>query len=158
LEQAGYGRIVSFEPVRGGCINHGSRIQTSTGANFFLKTNLKAPADMFAREAEGLAALRQPGGPRIPQAHVWGEDFILLEYLHPAAPMPGFWVDFGHALARLHGYTNTQFGFENNNYLGSTPQLNPWTSDGFIFLASGVCSTRPTWLQKLACFRQQMAG
>jgi fructosamine-3-kinase len=35
----------------------------------------------------------------------------------------------------MHSHTNTRFGFEHNNYIGSTEQPNPWTDDGHKFFA-----------------------
>jgi hypothetical protein len=35
--------------------------------------------------------------------------------------------------AALHNCRAPQFGFHHDNYIGSTPQPNPWTSDGFEF-------------------------
>ena len=39
----------------------------------------------------------------------------------------------GRKLAALHNHTNAQFGFEHDNYIGSTPQPNTWTEDGYAF-------------------------
>jgi protein-ribulosamine 3-kinase len=139
LMQNGYGEVVSSRPVGGGCINNGERLHTSSGRSFFLKSNLHAPADMFAREAEGLDALRAPGGKprkdgmRLPQPYVWNADYLLLEDLAPSLPKRGYWTDFGRRLADLHNHTNQRFGFPHTNYLGSTPQPNPWTEDGWAF-------------------------
>jgi fructosamine-3-kinase len=90
---------------------------------------------MFPREAEGLRALVVEGGPRLPSALLAGADFLLLEDLRPAAPAKGYWENFGRQLARLHGHTADTFGFEHENFLGTTPQPNPPTPDGFEFFA-----------------------
>ena len=133
--QAGFGELRRADPVGGGCINQGRRLHTSTGATFFLKSNAQAPADMFACEAAGLRALAVPAGPRVPQVHLVGADFILLEDLRPAAPQPDYWEQFGRRLAALHNQQSERFGFEGDNYIGSTPQPNPWTADGYTFFA-----------------------
>lgn len=135
LEEQGHGGVQSRQPVSGGCINNGARLRTESGASFFLKTNNNVPEDMFQREAEGLAALRAAGGPRIPEAYLWAEEFLLLEDLAPAAKAPDFWERLGRELAALHKRTSDKFGFEHDNYLGSTPQPNPLTSDGYEFFA-----------------------
>lgn len=133
LEEHGYGVVTSARPVGGGCINNGSQLRTSSGQTFFLKTNHSAPADMFAREAEGLEALRVEEGPRVPQPYLFGPDFLLLEDLAPAGRQAGYWSVFGQKLAALHSHVNASFGFAHDNYIGSTPQPNPWTEDGFTF-------------------------
>jgi len=133
LLENNHGATVSSKPVGGGCINNGSLLTTDQGKQFFLKINLHTPADMFAREVEGLLALRVDGGPRVPRPFHHGPDFLLLEDLNPAPRCSTYWRDFGRQLAALHNHINGQFGFEHDNYIGSTPQPNPWTADGYEF-------------------------
>lgn len=135
LVERGYGRVRATRPVGGGCISHGRIVETDRGKTFFLKTNAHTPQDMFAREAEGLLALVVPGGPRVPQPYLYGIDFILMEDLQPAPPARDYWPAFGRQLAALHDHTADRFGFEHDNYIGSTPQPNPWTEDGYEFFA-----------------------
>lgn len=135
LDMQGYGEVVSAEAVAGGCISNGVRIKTSQGGRFFLKTNSETPEDMFGREAEGLEALRAAGELRVPQAHLHGADFLLLEDLAPASRSREYWTTFGQQLAGLHNHTDERFGFEHDNYIGSTPQPNTWTDDGYAFFA-----------------------
>ncbi len=135
LAAHGYGAVRAVHSVGGGCINHGARLRTHRGKTFFLKTNPAAPPDMFAREAEGLEALRVPDGLRVPQPYVWGADFLLMEDLAPASPRRDFWEALGRGLAALHNHTAPAFGFAHDNYIGSTPQPNPWTDDGYAFFA-----------------------
>lgn len=127
--------LVGIQPVGGGCINNGARLRTTSGATFFLKTNRQAPADMFAREAEGLQALIAGNGPRLPRPILWGAGFLLLEDLAPAGRRHDYWQSFGRQLAALHQNTLPRFGFDHDNYIGSTPQPNPWTEDGYVFFA-----------------------
>jgi len=133
LSSQGFGPVISALPVPGGCINHGQRLVASSGHSFFLKTNPQAPPGMFEREAEGLLALHVPDGPRIPKAYLAGRDFFLLEDLKPASPVHDYWSKLGVQLAALHRQTGQGFGFSQANYLGSTPQPNPWTTDGAAF-------------------------
>lgn len=90
---------------------------------------------MFAREAEGLQALHTEDGPRVPEAYLDGPDFLLLEDLAPAPRRADYWETFGRQLAALHNHTRAQYGFANDNYIGSTPQPNDWLADGFAFFA-----------------------
>jgi fructosamine-3-kinase len=130
-----FGQVTRVRPVGGGCINHGARLETESVQSFFLKSNTSAPADMFRREAEGLQALCVPGGPRVPRPLLVGEDFLLLEDLAPAPPQPSYAESLGRQLAALHAHVSGRFGFAADNYLGSTPQPNPWTADGHAFFA-----------------------
>jgi fructosamine-3-kinase len=132
----GWGNITQMQPVAGGCINDGRILRTAAGPPLFLKLNLTAPPDMFQREAEGLAAIGAvAGAPRVPAVYCAGEGFLLLEYLTAAPPAPDSWPVLGQQLARLHGATQPRFGFDHDNYIGATPQPNPWTADGHHFFA-----------------------
>lgn len=133
LTQQGYGSVDSSRGVGGGCINNGVRLLTSSGEQFFLKTNQSCPPDMFACEVAGLEALQVPGGPRVPKPLLHGPDFLLMEDLAPTRPGVDYWEIFGRQMATLHQKTHTMFGFESDNYIGSTPQPNPWTQDGYQF-------------------------
>ncbi len=133
LQEQGYGDMLDSRPVGGGCINNGARLQTASGLSFFLKTNSNAPADMFAREFEGLQALQFDNGLRVPQPFLHGPHFLLLEDLDPGVRPKDYWPVFGRQLAALHSHTQDRFGFAHDNYIGSTPQPNPWTEDGYHF-------------------------
>jgi protein-ribulosamine 3-kinase len=135
LAEHAYGAITAHQPVAGGCINQGARLRTQTGHSFFLKTNAHCPPDMFEREAEGLAALAVPGGPIIPRPLLAGPDFLLLEDLCPFPAVQDYWSLLGQQLATLHNFTSDQFGFDHDNYIGSTPQPNSRTDDGYCFFA-----------------------
>ncbi len=135
LAGGGQGQVVEFRPVAGGCINQGAILRTNGGPSFFLKQNAAAPEAMFRREADGLRALVVEGGPRLPAPLLAGPNFLLLEDLRPAAPAPGYWETFGRQLARLHNHTADTFGFQHDNFLGTTLQPNPPTVDGFEFFA-----------------------
>lgn len=134
-QENGLGAVQETRRVAGGCINNGVTLQTSSGRSLFLKTNRDAPADMFPREAEGLQALQAGRGPRVPEVLLARGTFLLLEDLQPGRKSGSYWVDFGRQLAALHQTTHNRFGFENDNYIGSTPQPNPWTADGYTFFA-----------------------
>jgi len=131
----GWGTITDALPLGGGCIHRSFRLKTDDGHGLFLKVNDDVPADLFEREAQGLTALMVDGGPRVPQPHLWGGSFLLLEDLSPAAEQAGTWERLGRELAHLHGHTSRRFGFDHDNYLGLTPQPNPWTEDGREFFA-----------------------
>lgn len=130
-----YGSIQSSKSVSGGCINNGLILKTGSGITFFLKTNQNAPPDMFAREAEGLHALAVPDGPTVPKPYLHSANFILMQDLQPAGRRGDYWADFGRRLATLHNQTCAEFGFEHDNYIGSTPQPNSCTEDGYAFFA-----------------------
>jgi protein-ribulosamine 3-kinase len=135
LKDNGFGEVSSASPVAGGCISNGVILRTGSGQSFFLKVNPSAPQDMFEREAEGLVALRVQDGPRLPNPYCFGKDFLLLEDLSPCQRRKGYWSEFGRRLATLHNQNGPHFGFPHDNYIGSTPQPNPWTANGYDFFA-----------------------
>lgn len=135
LATQGYGEVTQSQGIAGGCINNGARLRTTTGTRFFLKTNRNCPPDMFVREVTGLKALKVTGGPRVPEPYLHGENFLLMEDLAPAPKKAGYWETFGEQMAAMHLHTHARFGFEEDNYIGSTPQPNPWTADGYAYFA-----------------------
>lgn len=134
-EKNGWGQIIATQPVAGGCINNGMRLTTSSGGSIFLKINPNVPADFFEKESVGLRVLNVPGGPRVPKVYLSGAHYLLLEDLQPAPRRRDYWQQFGQQLAALHNVTNPQFGFQHNNYIGTTLQINSWTTDGYTFFA-----------------------
>lgn len=130
-----WGAVVAAQPVGGGCINNATRIETEHGPLALLKTNPTAPPDMFAREADGLRALSVDGGPRVPAVYAVAPDWILLEFIESAPRRSIHAETLGVQLAALHSVTNNRFGFEHDNYIGSTPQPNGWMEDGHAFFA-----------------------
>ena len=125
------GRVV---PIRGGCINHGAWLVTDADESFFLKWNAHAPAGMFTAEADGLRALARgaAGALRVPEVIAHGEEpaFLLLEYVEPGQPGPGYAERLGAGLAALHragarGPDDcARWGWPRDNFIGSLPQAN----------------------------------
>lgn len=155
LSANGYGEVKQLQPVGGGCINNGARLQTKQGKTFFLKTNHHAPPELFAREAEGLQALRSANVPRVPDAYLYGLNFILLEDLAPGSRRADYWETFGRQLAALHHHTKEQFGFDHDNYLGSTQQPNGWMTDGYAFFAKRRLIFQAKLAQRNGLFTEQ---
>ncbi len=111
--------------VGGGCINQASRIRYGD-TDYFVKLNDTRQLDMFAAEAAGLDALRQCGQLRIPAPVCSGNDaqsaWLVMEYL----PLGGRGDAraLGEGLAAMHRITQHRFGWERDNTIGSTPQIN----------------------------------
>lgn len=135
LNEHSFGQVDSQQSVPGGCINQGAILKTNRGRSVFIKQNQHTPGDMFRREAEGLRALRTDKGPRIPEAYAHGRDFLLLEDLSPAPAAKDYWEKLGNQLAHVHRQTSPKFGFDHDNYIGSTPQPNSRHTDGYAFFA-----------------------
>jgi fructosamine-3-kinase len=121
--------IDSSEAVSGGCIHNCYRVSVGSRLRF-LKLNEAPCAEAFAAEADGLDALRA-SGMRAPEplAHgVAGEQaYLLLEYLE--LNNKGDFAALGRMLAQAHRTPGARFGWERDNYIGATPQVNGWCDD-----------------------------
>lgn len=119
--------------VGGGCINQGYRVSDGT-QTFFVKLNRADQLEMFEAEAIGLQQMREAQAIRIPKPICTGisgsSAYIVLEWLDLGRGSSQAWVDMGRNLARMHQYQkSTAFGWERNNTIGSTPQINSWTAN-----------------------------
>ncbi|MFW5741778.1 MAG: fructosamine kinase family protein [Spirochaetota bacterium] len=123
--------VASERPVGGGCIADGRRVTLTDGRSFFVKQSDSLPPGIFASEARGLEALASERGPRVPRVEAYSAadsgGFIVLEWIEPGEQGPGFAESFGRRLAALHAERRVErFGFDQDNYIGSTPQPNGW--------------------------------
>jgi fructosamine-3-kinase len=117
-------KIISCNSVSGGCINNAEIIITKTGKTFFIKSNNSYEKDMFLKEANGLRELAKANTIRIPEVIYAANNFIIIENINPRMKSKSFWEKFGRDFARLHKFTAERYGYYEDNYIGSTPQLN----------------------------------
>ncbi len=114
-------------PVGGGCINAAWRVSTDE-RDFFLKLNDPNHVDMFAAEADALAALDVANALRVPTPVGYGRcdagAYLLLEWIDLGTATGDSQARLGDGLARLHDAADTQFGWHRDNTIGSTPQRN----------------------------------
>ena len=100
---------------------------------FFVKLQTASRRDLFAAEADGLAALgahlRVPGV--IVTGIAEGRAYLVLEALDLAAT--GDAAALGVALAALHRAPQARFGWTRDNWIGATPQPNAWRDDWLAF-------------------------
>jgi fructosamine-3-kinase len=124
--------VEKIRQVYGGDINETFVLSTSSG-KFFLKVNSRTYQDMFEKEFNGLQALQQADTIHIPQPILDGSFnstiFLIMEYLEKGTPSNNFWEKFAKGLAGVHRKTQSQFGFKENNYIGSLAQQNNLTDD-----------------------------
>lgn len=121
-------QITGVRPVGGGSINRAYRLQTD-GDVFFLKVNsASAYPGMFEAEQLGLQLLKAhfPSGVPLPLAvdQTGDETWLLMNWVESGGPRDEFWTEFGASLAAMHQHTQSQFGLDHNNYIGSLPQSN----------------------------------
>jgi fructosamine-3-kinase len=114
--------------VGGGSINDARKIDTTSGS-FFAKINSdEAYPGMFEAEAKGLVFLKENSSFNIPiplgTGVTEGVQWILMENINRAVKSEDYWEKFGQRLAEMHRHSNSHFGFDGDNYLGSLRQLN----------------------------------
>jgi fructosamine-3-kinase len=125
--------------VSGGCINQGYSV-TGDGLTYFVKINHASQIEMFAVEADGLKEMLATQTIKVPQPICWGttgnSSYLVLEWLEFARGTTQSWQEMGRKLAAMHQVKGpSQFGWERNNTIGSTPQINNWMSNWADFFA-----------------------
>lgn len=125
-------------PVHGGDINTAFRLSDSH-RTFFVKTNLVARQGMFEAEAAGLAEILSTQTLRSPRPICSGSTgkyaFLVLEYLELHGRRND--AEMGRQLANMHRCKHAsqaaRFGWQRDNTIGSTPQINTWSNDWLTF-------------------------
>jgi fructosamine-3-kinase len=125
--------------VSGGCINQGYKV-TGNGKSYFVKINQASKVEMFAAEGLGLEQMLATHTIRVPQPICWGmadsSSYLVLEWLEFGEGNSQSWEEMGRKLAAMHKAGGaSQFGWERNNTIGSTPQINTWTGNWADFFA-----------------------
>ncbi|XP_050387562.1 LOW QUALITY PROTEIN: protein-ribulosamine 3-kinase, chloroplastic [Argentina anserina] len=138
LKEGNASEIIRISPIGGGCINRASRYDTDAGS-FSVKTNRSIGSSMFEGEALGLGAMYKTGSIRVPKPFKVGPlptggSYIIMEFIDFGLSRRNQ-SDLGRKLAEMHktGKSEKGFGFEVDNTIGSTPQINTWSSDWIQF-------------------------
>ncbi|MDG4808159.1 fructosamine kinase family protein [Micromonospora sp. WMMD1120] len=137
LRRSGMRDVVAVRPATGGLAALAGIATRRNAPPVFVKALADMPDDdVFAAEADGLAALRERGGVATPDVLLANREVLVLSVLRPRPTGETFWEEFAHALARLHlGTTHPRFGWHRDNWLGRRRQINTWADDGFAFFA-----------------------
>lgn len=132
--------LKSRRAVGGGCINQGYAV-SDDNRTYFVKLNQASQVAMFEAEALGLQQMLETATIRVPKPIAWGvasgSAYIVLEWLELGRGGNNqLWEQMGRQLAALHSHSSSKaFGWEQNNTIGSTPQINTWTADWAEFYA-----------------------
>src|SRR5690554_170963 len=121
-------KIVASKPVSGGSISSAYRLDTAT-RSYFLKVNHgPAALKMFHAEQKGLQAIEDTGTISVPRMHLVdsanGQAFLLMDHVESKRPDAGDYQRLGRGLAQLHQTVHSEFGFRDDNFIGSLPQSN----------------------------------
>ncbi|MFL5753009.1 MAG: fructosamine kinase family protein [Bacteroidia bacterium] len=119
---------VNVEQIHGGSIN--TVYSFCYGAAKFLvkiNENERFP-QLFEKEAAGLSLMAQASALVVPKVILYNStekfQFLVLEYLEERTPSEMYWERLGKGLALMHKVSNTSFGLDQDNYIGSISQLN----------------------------------
>jgi fructosamine-3-kinase len=129
--------IDSIHHVGGGSINNTLQIKTNSG-NYFIKWNFAEMfPEMFKKEVAGLRILKETSEIMVPGVVLQNDfekySYLILKFIESARPQKDFWINFGYSMAKLHRHTNSYFGLDHNNYIGSLPQNNRLHGDWVSF-------------------------
>lgn len=108
--------------------------------NYFIKLNDKSRLQQFESEAYSLEQIKQLNVMACPNVVTTGttldKSFLVLEYLPFNHASNQNWYQFGKQLATMHKQSSHgQFGWQHDNYIGTTPQPNSWQSNWRTFFA-----------------------
>jgi fructosamine-3-kinase len=132
-------KVERCRSVSGGCINQGYALSNNT-STYFVKINQASQVNMFEAEALGLKQMQATKTVRVPVPICWGvadnASYLALEWLEFGSETAKTSEEMGRKLAAMHRVGSaSQFGWERNNTIGSTPQINTWTENWANFFA-----------------------
>ncbi len=109
-------------------------------SRFFVKVNDAEKLPQLEAEADGLTHLLAANVIRVPKVictgTVSGKAFLVLEHLRLQSDSQQNWRLLGEKLAELHQHNGQEmYGWQSDNYIGPTPQLNPWHKKWNLFFA-----------------------
>jgi len=116
--------VKKSESLSGGCISNAYKVTFEDDTSFLIKINEHSPTDMFIKEAHGLKELQRANAIKVPEVILYDEGFVLLEFITSVTKKKNFFEQFGRKFALLHKFKADEFGFYEDNYIGSTPQIN----------------------------------
>ncbi|MDG2423796.1 MAG: fructosamine kinase family protein [Phycisphaerales bacterium] len=127
--------------LAGGCIHDVQRIEFENHKPLVAKSSAGQVGLVQLRtEAVGLNALSAKAGDDLQIPEVIGlyesdhGNVLLMEWLAPGAASHEGWKTLGRALAQMHeSNIGAQYGFEHDNFIGGTPQINTWQDDWVEF-------------------------
>ncbi len=120
----------------GGCINETYCVADGKQC-FFVKLNSADKLSMFEAEAAGLNAIINSHTLRAPTPICWNKNdsyaWLVLEYLEINNASRNDAAALGAKLAVMHQHCSSQYGWECNNTIGDTTQINTTSFDWVEF-------------------------
>lgn len=133
-------KIEDKQILSGGDISQAYRVSQGT-KQYFVKVNEAAFIENFNCEAASLASIAKTQSIDVPKVIAAADSkahaYLILEYI-PFIDAPGSdsWYQAGINLAKMHQVSSQpMFGYEDNNFIGHTPQYNRWNNNWAHFFA-----------------------
>ncbi|MBI9106372.1 MAG: fructosamine kinase family protein [Spirochaetales bacterium] len=123
-------KILESRPVGGGCIGSCFRVRTKV-REYFVKFYSKPGVSV--KEAHGLKELSISRTVKVPELINYDEQFLVLGFINQAPRADDFQTRLAGNLAALHKTISSEYGFYEDNIIGSTPQKNSWKNDWIDF-------------------------
>lgn len=149
-----YGDVSRIELISNGN-SAVQRLHLSSGRTIFLKQYPFSPPEVILAEVKGLKALKKTKTIYVPEPYHWGEKFLLLEDIAGKKPKLNFEEIFGRQLATMHLNINSRFGFNENNFIGASPQINTWEENGHTFYKKHRLGKQLELIKQKDYFNQQ---
>ena len=143
-------KVAEITSVGGSSINRCYELRLASGQHLFCKTYARlsdftstAPG-MYVAEKYALEKIAETNTIRVPKPLFANEGCLILEFFETYSDSRSAREDtyldsqevLGRQLAALHRSTKQpDYGFERDNYIGSTPQVNTWQDDWISFCA-----------------------
>ncbi|MGJ8692342.1 MAG: fructosamine kinase family protein [Thalassotalea sp.] len=148
--------------VNGGDINLAFKVAGKLNdqpQQYFVKLNDKDKLGLFIAECENLKRIKNLSTIACTKVVCLGttldKSFLVLQYEHFAQPNDILWFELGVQLAELHQSTSHgQFGWFEDNYIGTTIQPNRWQTNWRSFF----CEQRIAWQLQLLTEKSVILG
>jgi len=120
-------RINSIEPIGGGDTSRGFKLSTNI-KDYFVKLNRVDALEMFRAEWAGIAELTVVESLNVPEPILVGvtqkASFLVMEYLELKPQLDQ--AAAGAVIADMHKLHHTKYGWDRNNFIGTSVQQNGW--------------------------------
>ena len=128
--------FVESKQTYGGCISDSQIVTLKDNRQFFIKTHAHANefSGLYKTEFTALQLLAEPDVIHVPKPIAYADDFIVMEIFKEGTKAKDWQEQMGRRLAELHKATQkTQYGFIEDNYLGTSKQINTWSDSWLAF-------------------------
>ncbi|WP_115461445.1 fructosamine kinase family protein [Winogradskyella aurantiaca] len=130
--------ITRITPVSGGDISSAYQISLHNSQEYFVKCNSKSTAlEMFQKEQQGLELIAETKSIAVPNVKSIYHDnqisAIIMDFIPSKNTDSMDMTALGKELAQMHQSSDSQYGLNTANFIGSLKQLNNQTSNWVSF-------------------------